>query len=121
AIRRANREKSANLTLNAGSVPGADPCSVPAGLVLQCLLGLSFSVCWACPSVPEVATPCEDHRQAEFVGGGDDLVVLLAATRLGNRHDSGCGGHLDSIREGKERVRGKNRPSSQFARLFAGN
>src|SRR5690606_32331876 len=57
-------------------------------------------------SVPEVPVPREDHRQAELVGGGEDLRVPDRAARL---HD---GGHprrrrgVEAVAEREERVGG---------------
>src|SRR5688572_30018741 len=56
------------------------------------------------PSVPEVPEAGEDHREAEAIGGGDDVGVLHAATRLRDGGDAMLGGRLDAVREREERI-----------------
>ena len=66
----------------------------------------------------EMSFAGEDHSDAVFVGGGDDLVIFLRAARLGDCDDSRLCGIIDIVREWKERVGGHNGTLRLFACVF---
>src|SRR5919206_1008483 len=53
-------------------------------------------------SVPEMPRPGEHHRHPRLVGGGDHLVVALAAARLDHRRDPRPGEHVQPVAEREE-------------------
>ena len=57
----------------------------------------------------EMAFAGKDHRNAVFVGGGDNFIILLRTTRLGNCDDSRLCSVIDSVREREESIGGHNR------------
>ncbi len=56
--------------------------------------------------MPEVSHARENHGQAVFVGGADDLVVAYRPTGLNDRGDAGLRGGVDPVAEREESVRG---------------
>src|SRR5690606_16290186 len=66
------------------------------------------SATWAYASpnhlVPEVPHAREHHRDAGFVGGIDDVLVLDRAARLDDRRGAGFDGGEHAVGEGEEGV-----------------
>ena len=56
--------------------------------------------------MPEVPHPREQHRHPLLVGGGDHLVVALAAAGLDHGGDPRPGQDVQAVAEGEEGVRG---------------
>ena len=54
--------------------------------------------------MPEVAAPRENHREAEAVGGCDDLGVTNGPTRLRHRRHTRRGQDLDPVGEREEGI-----------------
>ena len=54
--------------------------------------------------MPEVPHACEDHRDAVFVAGCDDFVVIFRAARLNGGFDSGLGSSVDTVAEREEGI-----------------
>ncbi len=57
----------------------------------------------------EMSFAGKDHRNAVFVGGGDNFIILLRTTRLGNCDDSRLCSVIDIVREREESIGGHNR------------
>ena len=63
--------------------------------------------------MPEVADAGEDHGEAGFVGGRDDLVVAHRAAGLDDGGGAGFGGGQQAVGEGEEGVGGDDRALGQ--------
>lgn len=62
----------------------------------------------------------QNHRDAEFVGGGNDIGILLASAGLDHSSDASGGGGLDAVREWEEGVTGENGALGSFTGLLKG-
>lgn len=59
-------------------------------------------------SVQKVAHAGEDHREAEAVGGGDDVWVAHGTAGLDHRSCAGFCGFFDAVGKRKERIGSNN-------------
>ena len=69
----------------------------------------------------KVASTCEDHRHAMFIGGGDDFGVVAGAAGLNGGEDASFGGLVDAVSEREESVAGDNAPLASISGLLSGD